>query len=196
MTNEKLFIPLLLGTNREGRWSVHAARLVYQYMEERDDLETQWFDARDFDFPKEGYGQALKDRFPEYRDAIVRADGLVIVTPEYNHGYPGVLKSILDILLPEYNHKAAALVAVSRGSWGGTRVIENLLPVLRELGLAASSTDLHFPKVRASFNEQGVPTKEAKERYAKLVPKFLDELVFLAQALKRAREETAQSKKL
>ena len=58
--------------------------------------------------------------FPEWRDAIVKADGLVIVTPEYNHGYPGVLKSVLDLLLKEYIHKAVAFVTVSAGPWGGT----------------------------------------------------------------------------
>ena len=54
-------------------------------------------------------------------------DGLVVVTPEYNHGYPGVLKSVLDLLLKEYIHKAVAFVGVSAGPWGGTRVIEAMV---------------------------------------------------------------------
>ena len=80
--------------------------------------------------------RSIKDLFPEWRDAIIRADGLVIVTPEYNHGYPGTLKAVLDLLLREYVHKAVAFVGVSAGIWGGTRVIEAMVPMVRELGLA------------------------------------------------------------
>lgn len=65
----------------------------------------------------------------------MQADGIVIVTPEYNRGYPGLLKYVLDTNLKEYIHKAVGICGVSAGGFGGARVIENLLPVLRELGL-------------------------------------------------------------
>ena len=65
----------------------------------------------------------------------MRADGLVIVAPEYNHGYPGILKHALDTNLKEYIHKPVGLCGVSAGGFGGTRVIESLLPVMRELGM-------------------------------------------------------------
>ncbi len=103
-------------------------------MSARSDIETQLFDVADFALPQDDYGLDIKDRFPQWRDAIIRADGLVIVTPEYNHGYPGALKSVLDLLLKEYIHKAVALVGVSAGAWGGTRVIEAMVPMVRELG--------------------------------------------------------------
>ena len=96
-----------------------------------------------------------KHQFPKWRDAIIRADGLVIVAPEYNHGYPGALKSVLDLLLKEYVHKAVALVGVSAGAWGGTRVIEAMVPMVRELGLAVTFTDLHFPTVQSKFDDSG-----------------------------------------
>jgi hypothetical protein len=66
---------------------------------------------------------------------VNRADALVIVAPEYNHGYPGLLKHVLDTNLKEYIHKAAGIVGVSAGIFGGARAIQNLIPVLRELGL-------------------------------------------------------------
>jgi NAD(P)H-dependent FMN reductase len=59
----------------------------------------------------------------------------VLVVPEYNHGYPGLLKHVLDTNLKEYIHKAVGICGVSAGGLGGTRVIQNLLPVMRELGL-------------------------------------------------------------
>lgn len=153
--NNKLFIPMILGTNRKERQSENVAKFVFESLKKREKVETKFFDARDFKFPQEDYGQAIKDQFPEYRDSIIRADGLVIVVPEYNHGYPGVLKSLLDTLLKEYIHKPVAFIGVSMGPWGGTRVIENLLPVVRELGLVATHTDLNFPTVQNTFDEKG-----------------------------------------
>ena len=50
MTDEKLFLPILLGTNRKDRWSEHVAKWVFAKMEEREEVETQLFDVRDFDF--------------------------------------------------------------------------------------------------------------------------------------------------
>ena len=93
-----LNIPLLLGTNRKDRKSEFAARWLFDQMKQRDDIATKLFDVADFDLPRHDYGQSIKDSFPEWRDAIVNADGLVIVTPEYNHGYPGTLKAVLDLL--------------------------------------------------------------------------------------------------
>ncbi len=185
MKNEKVFLPVLLGTNRKDRQSENVAKWVFGKMQERDDIETHFFDVRDFDLPLDDYGQSLKDDFPEWRDAIIKADGLVIVTPEYNHGYPGVMKSVLDLLLKEYIHKAAAFVGVSAGIWGGTRVIEACVPMVRELGLAVTFSDLNFPKVQDKFDEEGNLTDEI---YEKLVKVFLDEIVWMSRSLKWGRE--------
>lgn len=152
--------------------------------EARPDIETRLFDVRDFDLPADHYGREMKDDFPEWRDAVTASDGLIIVTPEYNHGYPGSLKSVLDLLTFEYKHKAAGIVAVSAGGWGGTRVIEALVPVLRVLGLTVTSADLHFPSVKSQFDEEGEPFDTAHSERAE---KFFDELVWMARALKWGR---------
>jgi len=182
---DKLFLPVLLGTNRKQRNSVHPARWLVSEMEKRPEIETRLFDVAEFTLPHDDYGQVLKDSFPEWRDAIVRADGLVIVTPEYNHGYPGVLKAVLDLLLREYVHKAVAFVGVSAGPWGGTRVIEAMLPVVRELGLAVSFADLNFPKVQNIFDGEGKLLDPAFEKRAR---DFLDELVWMSRTLRWGRE--------
>lgn len=185
MIQEKLFIPVLLGTNRKDRKSVHAAKWVYSQMEKRAEIGTQFFDVRDFDLPADDYGQELKDQFPEWRDAVIKADGLVLVTPEYNHGYPGPLKSVLDLLLKEYIHKAVAFVGVSAGPWGGARVIESCVPMVRELGLAVTFSDLNFPAVAKKFDEDG---KLLDEAYEKRVQGFLDELIWMSQTLRWGRD--------
>ncbi|MFO7445096.1 MAG: NADPH-dependent FMN reductase [Ignavibacteriaceae bacterium] len=185
MTNEKLFIPLLLGTNRKDRKSIFAAQWVLNQMEKRDEINTVLFDPQNFNLPHDGYGTDIKDKFPDWRDAIIKADGLVIVTPEYNHGYPGVLKSILDLLLKEYIHKAVAFVGVSSKAWGGTRVIEAMLPTVRELGLTVTFSDLNFPFIEKKFNENG---KLLDEEYEHRVKDFLDELVWMSRILKWGRK--------
>ena len=182
---KELFIPILLGTNRKERNSIKPAKWLLGEMEKRAEIETKLFDVGEFQFPQHDYGQGLKDQFPEWRDAIIRADGLVVVTPEYNHGYPGSLKTALDLLLPEYIHKAVAFVGVSAGPWGGTRVIESMVPMVRELGLAVTFADLNFPKVQNTFDEKG---NLLNPLYEKLVTGFLDELVWMARVLKWGRQ--------
>lgn len=182
---EKVCIPVLLGTNRKLRKSIHVADWLVSEIRKRPDIETQLFDVKDFHLPPDDYGQEIKAQFPEWRDAIIRADGLIIVTPEYNHSYPGSLKSVLDLLLKEYIHKAVGLVGVSASPFGGTRVIESMVPMVRELGLAATFTDLHFPKVQELFDEKGALKDPA---YPKRVQAFLDELVWMSQSLQWGRK--------
>ena len=182
---DKLLLPVLLGTNRKQRNSVHPAKWLVAEMEKRPEIETRLFDVADFALPHDDYGQAIKGLFPEWRDTIIKADGLVIVSPEYNHGYPGVLKAVLDLLLKEYIHKAVAFVGVSYGPWGGTRVIEAMVTMVRELGLAVTFTDLNFPKVQKTFDADGRLLDPAFEQRAK---EFLDELVWMSRVLKWGRE--------
>jgi NAD(P)H-dependent FMN reductase len=188
MAEEKLFIPLILGTPRKNRESEHVAKWVHAKVLERPDIETQYFDVRDFDLPRDHYGTEIAHLFPEWRDAVIRADGLIVVTPEYNHGYPGSLKWVLDLLLKEYIHKAVAFVGVSAGPWGGTRVIEACVPMVRELGLAVTFTDLNFPQVRDKFDDQGGLLDPA---YDKRVQGFLDELVWMATTLRWGRRNVS-----
>jgi len=188
MKSEPLFIPVLLGTPRKDRQSENVANWVSSKMQERDDIETQAFDVRDFDLPRDHYGTEIGDQFPEWRDAIIKADGLVVITPEYNHAYPGTMKSVLDLLLKEYIHKAVAFVGVSAGVWGGTRVIEACVPMVRELGLVVTFSDLNFPQVQTKFDENGNLLDEA---YDKRVQGFLDEIVWMSRSLKWGRENLA-----
>ena len=182
---DKLLLPVLLGTNRKNRNSLFPAKWLIGEMEKRPEIQTRLFDTADFALPHDDYGQGLKDLFPEWRDTIIKADGLVLVSPEYNHGYPGSLKAVLDLLLKEYIHKAVAFVGVSAGPWGGTRVIEAMVPMARELGLAVTFTDLNFPVVQKSFDPDGKILDHSFEKRAK---DFLDELVWMSRVLKWGRE--------
>src|SRR5690242_6559867 len=130
-----LSIPVILGTPRQGRLSEHVARVMIEQLCKRGDVATTLIDVRKLDLSSMDAGEAIKD--PAFAEVVMHADGLVIVAPEYNHGYPGILKHVLDSNLKEYVHKPVGLCGVSAGGFGGTRVVESLLPVMREIGRAS-----------------------------------------------------------
>src|SRR5213082_1525613 len=181
-----LFIPVILGTARRGRRSEHAARFVFEQTKRRADIETELIDVCELPMKLDDAGEQMKD--PTFSAMIDRCNGLIIVTPEYNHGYPGLLKHALDMNLKEYIHKAVGICGVSAGPFGGARVIENLLPVLRELGLVTIFEDVNFGKVGTLFDERG---RLLDENYVRRVDKFLDELIWMARVLRHGRENIA-----
>jgi len=181
-----LFIPVILGTVRQGRRSLAAARLVTSELSRRPGIETELIDIARVPLPVDDAGEAIKD--PGFASQMERADALVIVSPEYNHGYSGLLKHLLDSCLKEYIHKAVGVVGVSAGPFGGTRSIENLLPVLRELGLVTIFWDVNFSSVQTVFDESGALRDDA---YLVRIDKFLKELVWMAKTLRHGREHVA-----
>jgi NAD(P)H-dependent FMN reductase len=179
----RLFIPVILGTPRQERASENVARFVLEQVRKRPDLETELVDVRDVPLPHDDAGESTKH--PGFSALVMRADGLILITPEYNHGYPGALKRLLDTNLKEYIHKAVGICGVSAGPWGGTRVIENLLPVMRELGLVTIFWDGNFSQARKLFDEKGTILDTAHERR---IEKFLKELIWMARVLRHGRE--------
>jgi NAD(P)H-dependent FMN reductase len=184
MNDRPLFIPVILGTARQGRASENVARFVLREVQKRELVETELIDVRKLNLPTDDSGEQIKD--PKFSATVERADGLVIVTPEYNHGYPGLLKHALDSNLKEYIHKAVGVCGVSAGGFGGTRVIESLLPVLRELGLVTIFWDGNFSGAQKLFDEDGKLLDEAT--HVKRMDKFLGELIWMSKVLRYGRE--------
>ena len=182
-----LFIPIILGTARQGRQSENVARFVFEQTKKRADVETELIDVRKLPMRLDDAGEQMKD--PNFSATIQRCYGLIIVTPEYNHGYPGLLKHALDMNLKEYIHKAVGICGVSAGPFGGARVIEGLLPVMRELGLVTIFEDVNFGNVEALFDEQG---NMVDNNYVRRVRKFLDELIWMTRVLRQGRENVSE----
>jgi NAD(P)H-dependent FMN reductase len=179
-----LFIPVILGTVRKGRASENVAKFVLEETRKREGVLTELIDIRDIPLAMDDAGEAIKDS--GFSNAVSRADALVLVVPEYNHGYPGMLKHLLDTNLKEYVHKAVGVCGVSAGGFGGTRVIENLLPVLRELGLVTIFWDGNFSGAQKLFDADG---KLLDQSYVKRIDKFLKELIWMARVLRYGRDE-------
>src|ERR1043166_7952868 len=138
---------------------------------------------RELGFPADDEGASIKDL--KFSETCMRADAFVLVVPEYNHGYPGLLKHALDTNLAEYIHKAVGICGVSAGPFGGTRVVENLLPVMRELGLVTIFWDGNFSTVQNAFDASGALVETA---YVRRLDKFFKELIWMARVLRHGRE--------
>src|SRR2546423_4273127 len=136
------FLRVFIGPPRRGRLTEPAAKFVFGEVSKRSDIETELIDIRKIPIRMDDAGEALKDS--EFSATVSRSDGLILVVPEYNHSFPGLLKHVLDTNLKEYIHKAVGVCGVSAGPFGGARMIESLVPVLRELGLVTIFSDVYF----------------------------------------------------
>src|SRR5213594_1607135 len=184
MTNGRpLSIPVILGTTRKGRMSEHAARFMVGQIAKREGVVTELIDISRMALRVDDAGDGVKE--PEFSAKMIRADALIIVTPEYNHSFPGLLKHVLDSCLKEYIHKAAGIVGVSAGVFGGARTIEHFQPVLRELGLVSIFWDVNFGMVEKVFDSSGQLLDQA---YVRRTDKFLNELIWMAKVLRYGRE--------
>jgi len=177
-----MYIPIILGTAREGRQSEKVANYVLAEVKKYG-LESEILDARDYRAEATNNTQEIppaKKLMPK----IEKAEGLIIVSPEYNHGYPGELKMMLDLLYEQYFSKPVGLCGVSAGPLGGARMVEKLRLVLIELHMVNIREALYFPVVQNLFDEKG---QVKDQSYAKRIKTFLDELTMYAKALSKAR---------
>ncbi len=185
---EPLHIAILEGTTRPQRQSLHAALLIEEVGKALPGVEVRLVDPTMFTFPGDGNDPEGKDA--RYTEITVWADAFFIVTPEYNHSFPGSLKRMLDSELANYIHKPVAFASVSSGRWGGIRAIEALATTVRELGLVSTFTDVQFPNVGKVFDSEG---KLLDEIYRELVGKSYTELIWMATTLKYGRESVPSS---
>jgi NAD(P)H-dependent FMN reductase len=178
-----MYIPIILGTAREGRESQKVARFMLEKAIEFG-FDSEIIDVRDYRLPATD-NTKISDAANRFLEKVLRADGLVIVSPEYNHGYPGELKMMLDMLYEEYFGKPVGICGVSSGVFGGARMIEHLVATCVRFHMLPTGEVLYFPRVQDLFDEDGAIKKEAYHRRAK---KFFDVLAGYAGALQRSRD--------
>lgn len=181
----KLYIPIILGTAREGRSSENAANFVLGEIKKYPDVETELIDVHDYRLAAtDNTGSSAEAQ--KLKEKIFRADGYIIVSPEYNHGYPGELKMMLDMLYTEYARKPVGICGVSMGGLGGARMVEQLRLVSIEFHMVPIREAVYFSGARQLFDENGAIKDES---YSQRVKTFADELIWYAEALKTAREK-------
>ncbi len=172
-----MYAPVILGTGREGRHSEKVAAFILS-MAKKHGLESEILDVRDYS-PSFTDNTCSSGKTKELSEKIRKAGALIIVTPEYNHGYPGELKLMLDSFYEEYRGKPLGICGVSSGPLGGVRAIEQLRLVAVELHMPLLREALYFSSVKDLFDDKGmIRDRDSWERRAK---RFFDELKALAR---------------
>lgn len=174
----KLLIPLLLGSGREGRRSEQVATYVHERLQSAG-FDAPFVDVRDYVTGVTFHASQLQPKMTAWKELMGRADGLVIVTPEYNHGYPGELKIMIDSLKAEYARKPLGICGVSVGRGGGVRAIELLRLVALTLQFVPLSEGPTFAGV-GKFNPRD---------HDETIKSFVDEMRWFATVLKKGRSE-------
>lgn len=180
-------IAIISSSVREDRKSNRVALFFKNYIEANNIASVDILDLYDYQFPVfEERLSFQKNPLPktlEFAQKIKSADGVIIVTPEYNGGYPASLKNVVDLLLDEWKRKPVAISTVSAGAFGGTQVITSLQFTLWKIQAWTVPVMFPVPKVSESYDEQGNPTDKAgSEKRAKA---FIDELLWCMEAKKR-----------
>lgn len=180
-------IAIISSSVRTGRNSHRVALFFKNYIEENKLATVEILDLQLYQFPIfEERLKFQKNPSPlaiEFAEKIKASDGVIIVTPEYNGGYPASLKNVLDLLIDEWKRKPVAISTVSAGGFAGMNVITSLQFTLWKIQAWTVSAMFPVAKVSEAYNEEGMPSdKEGTEKRAKV---FIDELLWCAEAKKR-----------
>jgi len=179
----KLFIPVILGTARKDRESEKVSNFVLEQVRDFG-FETELVDVVNHTFGKTIPPWEGNEDTKPWRELAEKSDGFIIVSPEYNHGYPGELKLFLDSAYDEYVKKPVMICSVSSGGFGGARMVDHLKQVLVELQMVPLRNAVFFSKVGELFDDGGIKDKSFEENTSKM----LKELEWYANALKKAKE--------
>ncbi|GEO04595.1 putative reductase [Adhaeribacter aerolatus] len=175
-------------TNNNSR---RVALFFQTYIREHKLGTVELLDLQEYNFPvfeeRLKYQQNPTQQVLDFTGKIQQADGILMVTPEYNGGYPASLKNVVDLLYEEWRRKPIAIATVSDGSFGGTQVITSLQFILWKIRAWVVPAMFPVPKVQESFDPEGNPTDKAgTERRAKT---FTDEWLWCIEAKKRMEKE-------
>lgn len=182
-------IIILSSSVRVGRNSDRVALYFKKYMEENKLAYAEIVDLNAYQFPI--FNERLKfqsnptPQTLEFADKIKSADGILIVTPEYNGGYPAALKNVVDLLYDEWHRKPTAIATVSNGGFGGTQVITSLQFSLWKMKAWTVPAMFPVPKVQDAFDEQGNATDKAGTD--KRADAFIKELLWCIEATDRMK---------
>lgn len=174
-----MYVPIILGTAREGRQSEKAANFILQQAHQAE-FDTEILDVRDYRLPST-YNFKKSPQAKKLMPKIKKSSGLIIVSPEYNHSYPGELKMMLDLLYKEYFGKPVGICGVSSGPNGGVRMVQQLRLVCIALGMKPISSAVYFRNVNELFDDSG---QILDQNYLPQVQKFLEDLKYYAKKLK------------
>ncbi len=189
-----LNVKIILASARAGRFGDKPAKWIEEIAKSTEGLNVELIDLKDWQLPvfaqpvspayvTGSYGNADVDR---WAGKIAEADAFIVVTPEYNHGYPATLKNHIDSIYREWNKKPVCFVAY--GSTGGARVTQQLREVAIELQMAPIRNSVHIMAPWLLTEADGALKAGVLDQYVKPAQAMLEQLVWWANALKTDRE--------
>ena len=194
-------VKVIIGSTRQNRFSEKPAAWIFEEAKKLEGVEIELLDLRDYEMPffdspmspSMAGGKYSNEIVKKWAGKINEADAFIVVSPEYNHGYPAVLKNAMDVIYPEWNRKPVGFV--SYGGAMGARVIEQLRQVAVELQMTPIRSAVHIPVdiFMAAMMGKGPTGPEMfkpihEGMMGDPVEKFFNDLLWWAKALKTARE--------
>jgi len=191
-------LQVIIGSTRPGRAADLVAPWVIDRARAHGGLDVEVLDLRDWPLPMfaEHMGSIGDFNDPTYSQPIVRdwnhkireGDAYLVVTPEYNHSVPGVLKNAIDSVFVSFAFRQKPLVAVgySGGVAGGVRAIEHLAQIAIEAEMVPLRTAIIIPQVTEAFDEAGKPVNRVADISLRIA---LDDLKWWSDVLGAARAE-------
>ncbi len=172
-------IIILIGSIRKGRKSDRVARFFYDLIRREGIGDPEIVDLKEYNFPlfeeRLKFLEIFPDGLKEFADKIRNAGGIIIVTPEYNGGYPASLKNVIDVLYEEWRGKPVGIVSVSSGMLGGAQVLTSLEFTLWKMGVTVVTAMFPVRKVEESYDEAGNPAD--RENTEKAALKFMEQFL-------------------
>ncbi len=179
-----LKITILYGAIREGRLSIRAARALEKALKESGKAEVTFIDIKTYNLPvMEARLFEMKNpsaSLLEISNALSSADGIVLVSPEYNNGYSGALKNTVDYFTKEWSHKPIGIVAGSNGRMGGINASNMMQLLILAINAFPMPYKLLVPELHLSLDEDGNPQNEI---IAKNIKRFVSEYLWFVEAI-------------
>jgi NAD(P)H-dependent FMN reductase len=200
--NSLIKIKIIIGSTRQNRFGDKPAYWIVEEIKKKENVQAELIDLRDYPMPFFDEPMAPAMMNENYSSEVVKkwgakikdGDAFIIVTPEYNHGYPAVLKNAIDSIFPEWNYKPVGFI--SYGSSGGTRTIEQLRQVVIELRMVPIRNAIHLPmEIYMAVMKEKVPVNPdlfstlKQGRRGDIVESFLQELIEMARTLQYGRKQ-------
>ena len=173
-------IVIISSSVRDGRRSHRVALFFRKFIEDNNYASAEILDLGEYQFPifheRLKYQKNPDAKTVEFAGKVDNSDGVIIVTPEYNGGYPASIKYALDLLTKEWHHKPVAISTSSDGIFGGSQVITSLQFSLWKIKAMTVTAMFPVPKVQDAFDENGIPADA--EGVNKRAHAFIKELVW------------------
>jgi NAD(P)H-dependent FMN reductase len=177
-------ISIISSSVRNGRNSHRVALYLRNYLEGNKLATSEILDLNEYKFPlfeeRLQYQASPSSGTVDFADRIKTSDGVIIVTPEYNGGYPASIKNVIDLLYKEWYHKPVAISTVSDGSFGGNQALISIQFVLWKMRAWTVPALFPVPEVTITFNENGDPAD--KQKTDKKASNFIKELLWCLEA--------------